>query len=67
MSKTREYIALISKGDMNYANTGIRAIADADALRQARDWAAKQSHWEGASVTVSLDGRSVGTIKPGDF
>jgi hypothetical protein len=67
MSKTREYSVVISAGGITYANTSVHAADDADALRQAKEWGAKQPHWEGALLTVNLDGRGIGTLKPGEF
>jgi hypothetical protein len=67
MSKTREYSVAIADGGNTYANTGIHATDDADAFRQAKEWAGKQPHWEGAWLTLSIDGRGVRTLKPGEF
>ena len=67
MSKTREYIVVISAGRETYGNTSVHAADDADALRESKQWAAKQPHSEGAWLTLTLNGRGVATLKPGEF
>jgi hypothetical protein len=63
----REYIVTISTNAVIHANTGLSADDDADAIRQAKKWAAKQPHWADAWLIVKLDERGVATMKPGQF
>ena len=65
MSKTREYIVVISAGTETYANTSVHAADEADALRERKQWAAKEPHWEGAWLTLTVNGRGIATLNPG--
>jgi hypothetical protein len=63
----REYIITISTDAVIYANTGVTADDDADALRQAKKWASSRQRWEDGWLIVKLDERGVATLKPGEF